>query len=298
MGNNIKTFLGKKPFKVVDSYSKLNKDEVTTIKSVNNYLIENNPKFDVPKLGASISGCKLTNTAPVIYTAKDAAYLPLKIAFHLPLHNSYEKRVRPGTYFSNGLFYVEGIGSRPNAKYLIKHYLDLLSSPYTGTVHNILSGAGNNVGRYVLCLDNANNTYIQALLDIAVRGRGDVIDYSWISAFQDLLEQNADAAEKERNKLTVPETDVEDDIDDAPYHFGDNRSIHAQEQLSALQKALRAKSRQDSFFAGTAKRYDRTNNLIYAGTAGDPAAATPTPYIPTEPIKESRGILRLDNPSL
>ena len=185
MGNNIKLFLGQRPAKVLTPDNISEKDR-GILQGVNTYLLTDKTwmALSVPELGISrLSFFRLTN--PILLFDKDKTYVPIKISLHMGLYNEAKKSLSSAMYSPSDVFYITGIGARPNAEHLFKHLKKALAAPFIGSIDLQLA-------RYAILLSNAKTTFLQTLLYLATSGKGDIIDYSWIAPLQNLLELRED----------------------------------------------------------------------------------------------------------
>lgn len=201
MSNNIKSFLGKSPIKIINSSDR--SPQVTNIMGqVGTFLEQKSEgltKLVIPELGITgLIGFRLT--LPIVVLSKTETYIPIKASLRMDLYSRTTKKLASATYSPADVFFINGVGSRPNPTYLFKHFLALLKAPYPGSLDI-------SAGRYAFILTNLRGSFIDTLLYIATHSKEEVIDYSWLVPLQTLLEFKEDNHEKPKRSLAVPSED-------------------------------------------------------------------------------------------
>lgn len=192
---HLKTFLGKKPARLV-GVTQRTEDEDHVIRSVNHYLINDGKTISVPELNIIKAG-QLRLVDPIVYVDKTTAYVPLRVQSNMAFFTGKEAK-KVAIYSPKDVFFVKGLGSRPNLEHLFKTVKKLLASDYPGSVDNYH-------GRYAVCLSNARMQFVYTLLQLAVMGDGKVIDYSWIAPLQELFELKEDEERKAKQPPVTEE---------------------------------------------------------------------------------------------
>lgn len=215
MANVLKnfTFIGKKPLKVYNKYTEMQPQAVRTIKAMNTYLSRLGKTTNIPELNISyFGGTQIDYDAPVVQLSEDEIYLPLSLSFRTTLYNKSTRAYRNATLIPKALFYVKAM-RRPNEEFIRDRLIETLSSEYGGAFEFGLNQAGNSDDRYIMCLQNANSSFLDTLLRIAVSGDGSVIDYTWIAPLQELVEMKEDKPTKvKQNAKTFVVPPIHDDF--------------------------------------------------------------------------------------
>ncbi|HEY0751389.1 MAG TPA: hypothetical protein VGD26_09540, partial [Chitinophagaceae bacterium] len=131
--SNIKTFLGQRPTRVIENLSQFSEEEQDQFKGVSQYLLQNGlsqtvlDKYSlIPELG--IVGLLSFNLAIPVVVTKEEEYVPLHCGFNVNMFQPSTKKYRRGIYTPKNVFYIKGIGARPNLGRLLLHFKKLLSS--------------------------------------------------------------------------------------------------------------------------------------------------------------------------
>ena len=204
MANNIKTFLGKSPSRIIENIHMFSAQETEVF---NQTIVDVSHNDSCPELGIRALST-FSVGFPIVEMGKGDYYVPIKCGFEMNMFDPKTRKIRSGTYYPPNVFYINGLGARPSFKRLIKHFKSLLSSEYGGKIDTVLPGSMGN--RYSVHLSNAKTPFLYTLLHQAVVGNCAVIDYSWIAPLQNLIEEVEDREKLKRakNRLTYEEDEV------------------------------------------------------------------------------------------
>lgn len=167
------------------------------VEELNNVIASNTPLI-------SEINCTCIDLSATAYETNNGLYVPVKLGLNV-LPPTKRSAFGPSWLMTSTFVYLNRIG-RPNSRLVLDKMKHFFKNEYQGSIHI-------QDGRYVFCLDGLSEKVLAHWFDLAKKGDGKIIDYSWIAPLQDLydekMELNLKASQLKKKNLKRA-VDVED----------------------------------------------------------------------------------------